>query len=213
MTVVSFTKASIDRVTHMSYSAYTSNHSPARGLPGNSGFTLIELLTVSTVIAILLAIGVPSFRFVTTANRASAEINGLLGDMQFARAEAIREGQTVTICASIDQLACAGAGTNWNIGWMVFSDVGNTGTFVVGTDAYLKKQKSFSGTDSLQADQGINTVTFSRDGFAMSLPNPVTFTLHDASVDSNFTRCLSLTIVGALSTQIGGGITAEGPPC
>jgi type IV fimbrial biogenesis protein FimT len=198
----------------MSYSAFTSNHIPARGLPRNSGFTLIEVLTVSTVIAILLAIGVPSFKFVTTANRASAEINGLLGDMQFARAEAIREGQWVTICASADQISCAGGvATNWNIGWMVFSDVNNSGIFVAGTDTYLKKQKTFSGSDTLLADQGINTVTFSRDGFAMSLPLPVTFTLHDAGGNSNFTRCLSLTIVGALSTQIGGGLTAEGPPC
>jgi type IV fimbrial biogenesis protein FimT len=199
----------------MSNSASTSNHPPASRLPRESGFTLIELLSVITIIAILLAIGVPSFRFVTTANRASAEINGLLGDMQFARAEAIREGQTVTICASADQIACAGGGgTVWNIGWIVFSDVNNSGVFVPGTDTYLKVQKTFSGTDALVADQGINTVTFSRDGFAMSLANPVTFTLHNAApVDSNFTRCLSLTIVGALSTQIGGGLTAEGPPC
>lgn len=200
----------------MSNSAFTSNHPPARKLRRESGFTLIELLSVITVIAILLTIGVPSFKFVTSANRASAEINGLLGDMQLARAEAIREGQTVTICASNDQATCAGGvATTWNIGWIVFSDVNNSGIFVPGTDAYIKVQKTFSGTDTLLADQGINTVTFSRDGFAMSLPNPVTFTLHDASAppNPNFTRCLSLTIVGALSTQIGGQLTAEGPPC
>jgi type IV fimbrial biogenesis protein FimT len=197
----------------MRYSAFTSYHSPARGLPANSGFTLIELLTVSTVIAILLAIGVPSFRYVTTANRASAEINGLLGDMQFARAEAIREGQYVTVCASLDQLTCAGAGTNWNIGWIVFSDPANTGIFNAAADSYLKQQKTFSGLDTLQADQPINTVTFSREGFAMSLANPVTITLHDSSANPNYTRCLSLTIVGALSTQIGGALTAEGLPC
>jgi type IV fimbrial biogenesis protein FimT len=199
----------------MSYSALTSNHSPASGLPRNSGFTLIELLTVSTVIAILLAIGVPSFRYVTAANRASAEINGLLGDMQFARAEAIREGQWVTICASSDQLTCAGGpGTNWNIGWIVFSDPPDTGIFNNATDSYLKQQKTFSGSDTLVADQAVNTVTFSREGFAMSLPNPVTFTLHNAApVNANYTRCLSLTIVGALSTQIGGALTAEGGPC
>jgi type IV fimbrial biogenesis protein FimT len=198
----------------MSYSAFTSNRSPARGLPADSGFTLIELLTVSTVIAILLAVGVPSFRFVTASNRASAEINGLLGDMQFARAEAIREGQYVTICASNDGLTCAGgAGTNWNIGWIVFSDPANTGTFNAATDSYLKQQKAFSGTDTLQSDHVINTVTFSREGFAMSLPLPVTFTLHDISATPAYTRCLSATIVGALSTQIGGGMTAENLPC
>jgi type IV fimbrial biogenesis protein FimT len=200
----------------MSYSAATSNHQPARVLTRTSGFTLIELLSVIAVISILLAIGVPSFRYVTASNRASAEINGLLGDMQLARAEAIREGQAVTICASADHIACAGgAGTNWDIGWLVFSDVNSSGIFVPGTDTYLKIQKTFSGSDTLLADRGINTVTFSRDGFAMSLPNPVTFTLHDSSVppNPNFTRCLSLTIVGALSTQIRGGLTAEGPPC
>jgi type IV fimbrial biogenesis protein FimT len=198
----------------MSYSAFTSDHTPARELPRNSGFTLIELLSVITVMAILLAIGVPSFKFVTAANRASAEINGLLGDMQLARAEAIREGQWVTICASSDGLTCAGgAGTNWNIGWIVFSDPPDTGVFNAATDSYLKQQKTFSGSDTLVADQGINTVIFSRDGFAMSLPNPVTFTLHDASANANYTRCLSLTIVGALSTQIGGGLTAEGGAC
>jgi type IV fimbrial biogenesis protein FimT len=196
----------------MSYSAYTSNHTPATGLPRNSGFTLIELLTVCTVIAILLAIGVPSFRFVTAANRASGEINGLLGDMQFARAEAIREGQTVTICATNDQVTCAAAGTTWQNGWLVFSDGGVQG-FIDPTDAVMKIQKKFSSQDTLQADQGINTVTFSREGFAMSLPNAVTFTLHDSSANAAYTRCLSLTIVGALSTQIGGGVTAEGGAC
>jgi type IV fimbrial biogenesis protein FimT len=198
----------------MSYAAFTSNHSQARGLPADSGFTLIELLTVSAVIAILLAIGVPSFRYVTTANRASAEINGLLGDMQFARAEAIREGQWVTICASSDGLTCAGgAGNNWNIGWIVFSDPPDTGVFNSATDSYLKQQKPFSSTDTLQSDHNVNTVTFSREGFAMSLPLPVTFTLHDVNSTPAFTRCLSATIVGALSTQIGGGLTAEGGTC
>jgi type IV fimbrial biogenesis protein FimT len=198
----------------MSYSALTSNHSPASGLPRDSGFTLIEMLTVTAVIAILLAIGVPSFRYVPAANRASGEINGLLGDMQFARAEAIREGQWVTICASSDQLTCAGgAATNWNIGWIVFSDAADSGTFNAAADSYLKQQKTFSSSDTLAADQGVNTVTFSREGFAMSLPNPVTFTLHTVPVSPNFTRCLSLTIVGALSTQIGGGLTAENLPC
>ena len=91
----------------------------------------------------------------------------------------------------------------------------DSGIFIAAADSYLKIQKTFSSTDTLTADQGMNTVTFSREGFAMSLPNPVTFTLHDRAPlpTRNFTRCLSLTIVGALSTQIGGELTAENPPC
>jgi len=180
----------------------------------NAGFTLIELLTVTVIVAILLAIAAPSFRYVTTANRASSEINGLLGDMQFARAEAIREGQPVTICASTDGVTCAGAGTTWQTGWLVFSDIGpNPGVISAPPDSVLKFQKPFSGQDTLQSDQGVFLVTFSRDGFALSLPNPVTFTLHDSTSNAQYTRCLSLTIVGALSTQIGGALTAEGNAC
>ncbi len=65
-----------------------------------SGMTLVELLIVMMIAAILVGVGVPSFRYVTNSNRMSGEINNLLGDLQFARSEALKEGQTVTICSS-----------------------------------------------------------------------------------------------------------------
>jgi type IV fimbrial biogenesis protein FimT len=177
-----------------------------------SGFTLIELITTITIGAILLAIGVPSFKFVTSANRASSEINALLGDMQFARGEAIKEGLTVTICAAANGAPpCLGT-TAWQNGWIVFSDIAGTGVFG-GTDVQLKMQKTFSSTDTLTADNAITSVTFSREGFTSSLPGPVIFRLQTNPVNANYTRCLSATIVGALSTQIENQITAEGPPC
>jgi type IV fimbrial biogenesis protein FimT len=178
----------------------------------NAGFTLLELMIVISIAAILMSIGMPAFKYVTNSNRATSEINGLLGDMQFARGEAIREGQTVTICATANGTSCAGAGSTWQTGWLVFSDTGTIGV-IGGTDYVLKMQKSFSSTDTLTSDHTINLVTFSRDGFAMSLPSAVTFTLHTTPVASQYTRCLSLTIVGALSTQIGGATTAENNPC
>jgi type IV fimbrial biogenesis protein FimT len=176
-----------------------------------SGFTLVELMITISVAAILVAVGVPSFRYVTTSNRVSSEINGLLGDMQFARAEAIREGQTVTVCASANGATCSGS-TNWKTGWLVFSDTGVIGT-LDGTDPLLKMQRTFSGQDTLQTNHNISAVTFSREGFAQALPSPVTFTLHDSTANAQYTRCLSLTIVGALSTQVGGARTAENLAC
>lgn len=176
------------------------------------GFTLTELVVTMSIVAILLAIGAPSFKYVTASNRATSEVNGLLGDLQFARAEAIKEGQTVSVCPSVDGLTCSGNGAAWQTGWLVFSDTGTIG-IIDGTDFVVHSQRAFAGTDTLQADNGVNVITFSREGFAMNLPSAVTFTVHDASVTPQFTRCLSLTIVGALSTQIGGGMTAENNPC
>src|ERR1700674_3308449 len=112
----------------MGDSALTDGTAAAPRCRRDAGFTLIEILITITIVAILLAIAAPSFRYVTTANRASSEINGLLGDMQLARAEAIREGQTVTICATVDQATCVGPGVVlWRTGWLVFSDPANTG--------------------------------------------------------------------------------------
>jgi type IV fimbrial biogenesis protein FimT len=179
---------------------------------GQSGFTLVELLMTMTVAGILLAIGVPSFKYVTSANRASSEINGLLGDMQFARGEAIREGQTVTICSALNGAPPCTGTTSWQTGWIVFSDTATPGVYG-GNDVLLKSQKTFSGTDTLTADHAITAVTYSREGFTASLPGAVTFTLHTTPVSANYTRCLSATIVGALSTQIGGNLTAEGAAC
>jgi type IV fimbrial biogenesis protein FimT len=199
-------------VTSMFLLASINARSTATPRRRQSGFTLIELLITISIMGILLAIGVPSFRFVTSANRASSEINGLLGDMQFARGEAIKEGQTVTICVSTNGTSCTGS-TSWDGGWIVFSDALPL-TTIEGNDAILKIQRKLSGTDTLTADQGITAVTFSREGFTASLPGPVTFRLQTSPVDANYTRCLSATIVGALSTQIGGKPTAEvNKPC
>lgn len=175
----------------------------------SAGFTLLELMLTIGIASILLTIGIPSFKYVTTANRASSEINALLGDMQFARGEAIREGQAVSICASSDGATCLGT-TAWNSGWIVFSGASPPAP---APGSILKIQRTFSNTDTLTADNATTQVTFSREGFTSSLPGAVTFTLNDSTANAQYTRCLSATIVGALSTQIGGKLTAENNPC
>jgi type IV fimbrial biogenesis protein FimT len=187
-------------------SLYTKNANPA-GMA--SGFTLIELLVTITVVGILMAIAVPSFRYVTTANRASSEINALLGDMQMARGEAMKEGQFVTICSSVDGATCAGS-TAWNVGWIVFSDAPPLGTLQPG-DTIVKIQRPFSSTDTLDSDHGITALTFNREGIAWNLGQGFTFTLQDSTANAQYTRCLSGTLVGALSTQMGGKPTLETP--
>jgi type IV fimbrial biogenesis protein FimT len=178
-------------------------------LAGSKGFTLMELLVTMTVVGILMAIAVPSFRYVTTANRASSEINALLGDMQMARAEAIKEGQFITICASTTGTTCSGAGaTAWNNGWIVFSDAPPLKTLEIG-DAIVKIQRAFSGADTLNSNHGISAITFNRDGIVFNLGSGFTFTLKDSTNNAQYTRCLSGTFVGAMSTQIGGKATAE----
>src|ERR1700745_3875980 len=109
----------------------------------HGGFTVTELMVVVAIVAILLSLGMPSFRYITNSYRMSAEVNGLLGDLQYARSEAIKEGQTVTTCVFTNGTTCTG-GTQGAGGCVVFSDPNANGT-VDGGEPVLRVQNSFTG--------------------------------------------------------------------
>ena len=177
---------------------------------GAAGFSLIELLTVITILGILLGLGTSSYKYVTNSNRVSSEINGLLADLQFARSEAVKEGQPVSVCVSTNGTACnvtAGAGASWQTGWIVFSDVNGDGVLTGGTDQPIRVQKAFSSSDTLvPSDTNIVYVTFNREGFATSIPsadtaNGVTFKLNAQPASAQWERCLNINWVGVMATQ------------
>ncbi|MFC7433180.1 GspH/FimT family pseudopilin [Hydrogenophaga bisanensis] len=80
------------------------------------GFTLIEMMVVVSLLGILVAVGVPSFRAMILQNRVTAVTNELVAALQFARSESIRTGANVMVCSTNDQATCSGVWTN---GWVV----------------------------------------------------------------------------------------------
>jgi type IV fimbrial biogenesis protein FimT len=165
------------------------------GFARSGGFTMIELMMTIAIATIVMTLAIPSFRYVTNANRIAGEINGLLGDMQFARAEAIKEGQPVTVCVSTDGATCAANNTDWENGWIVSSNA-------VGV---LRVQSRFSGTDTFSANNNIFTITFNREGYAGGLPTGALITLHDSTNTPAWTRCLSLSFTGQMTTEMVNG--------
>lgn len=166
------------------------------------GITLFEMIVVMGIVAILLAIGIPSFMYVTTSNRIASEVNGLLGDLQFARAEAIKEGQTVTVCVSSNGTSCSTGTTAWNDGWIVFSDVNNDATVDTG-DIVLHIQAPFTSTDTFNASNSISSISFNREGFASGptgFANGTLITLHATPTSNGSTRCLAVTMIGLATT-------------
>ncbi len=201
--------ASQIRASSSVYVRRMERHRRSRQLKAGKGSTMLELVIVMAIVGILLSIGIPAFFQVTSANRVAGEVNGLLGDMQYARAEAIKEGQLVGICVSDNSASAAPSCTpsnQWQSGWVVYSDLNGDGT-LDNNEPVLRAQKPFTSTDSFAASGGIAAVSFNREGFATNLPAAtVTITLHLAGSYPGsialYTRCLAITTIGGLATEI-----------
>lgn len=174
-------------------------HRRGRVRAAASGVTILELVVVVAVVAVLLGVAIPSFVGMTQTNRVAGEINALSGDLQFARAEAIKEGLPVTICTSSNGTSCLGS-NSWSTGWIVFSDTNGTQTVDAG-DTVLRKQIPWTNSDTFSADNSIAAVTYSRDGFAIALPGTVTWKLHTQPLNAAASRCVAVNIAGRQQVQ------------
>jgi type IV fimbrial biogenesis protein FimT len=85
------------------------------------GYTLYELLIALLVIAILIAVAVPSFANIGANGRIRTEINALFHAVHLARKESIMRRRVVSICPSNDSLQCS-PGVNWSNGWIMFDN-------------------------------------------------------------------------------------------
>jgi type IV fimbrial biogenesis protein FimT len=81
------------------------------------GFTLIELLFTVSLIAIMIAIAVPSFVSFMSSYRATGAVNDLLESINLTRTEALKRGRRVTLSP---------IGGDWRNGWTVYADNNST---------------------------------------------------------------------------------------
>ena len=92
------------------------------------GFTLVELVITLLIAAILVTVGIPSYRYIIRDNRGTAIANEALTAINFARSEAIKRGISVSVRSSTGT-------TDWSQGYSVFVDINGDGTFTDDGDA------------------------------------------------------------------------------
>jgi type IV fimbrial biogenesis protein FimT len=167
------------------------------------------MMVVVVILALLAAIGIPSFENMIQGNRVYTEVNQFADDLQFARSAAIESGSTVSICVSSNGTTCLGNNT-WQSGWIVFADVNGSGNVDNAADTVLRVRPAWTATDTFVASPAITSVTFSRDGFA-TVPTAtaagtgvILLTLHTTPVNAKATRCVSLNRVAHQSVLVGG---------
>jgi type IV fimbrial biogenesis protein FimT len=88
----------------------------------STGLTLIEVLVVLTISAILMGVAAPNLRDWFSKRAVASAVGALTADFRFARSEAIKRSDFVTICRSADGSTCAKDSDSWHTGWLVFVD-------------------------------------------------------------------------------------------
>ncbi|MET0544497.1 MAG: GspH/FimT family pseudopilin, partial [Variovorax sp.] len=137
------------------------------------GFTLIELMVAIAVVAVLLAMALPSFRGTIRSNRLATTTNEFISSISLARSEAIRSSRGAAVCASTNGTACGGT---WNDGWLVWTDV--NGNAAIDTGETVVRYVQGHANLSLTASGSATSIVFNGRGGATSTP---TFTLRPTS--------------------------------
>lgn len=159
------------------------------------GLTLIELMVTMAVLAVIAAVAIPNFNIMMANNRALTLGEDVATALNFARTEAVKRGERVSLCGSTDGAACDGSFAD---GWLVVVDsAASDDAAAVTVDSVLRQWKAPGTNESVAATQGGNAVTFirfTRKGMlGRSANGPVTIT---ASA-SNCTTARDVTVGAA----------------
>ncbi|MGB0128316.1 MAG: GspH/FimT family pseudopilin [Rhodocyclaceae bacterium] len=166
-----------------------------------SGFTLIELMVTIAVAAVLLMIALPSLRDFILNNRLASVTNDLVGDLALARAEAIRRGSRVTVCASNDAGSSGPtcSGTDWSAGRLIFSDAITAKTIDTGDERLRAYDGSGSGIT-------LTSNSVSHNEYVQYRPSGAT----DASAAISFKFCDSRNKGRTVTVALNGQVTTTG---
>lgn len=107
---------------------------------------MVELMITLVVAAILLAVGIPSFRSLIQNNKSVAQANQLVASLNFARTEALKRRAKVALCPMNSGKTGCGGGSNWSTnGWLAFVDANSNDSFDTASEELLKKWQDSAG--------------------------------------------------------------------
>jgi type IV fimbrial biogenesis protein FimT len=131
------------------------------------GFTFVELMITITIIAILMAIAIPSMSAFINNNRVSTSINEFVGTVALVRSEAIKQGRLVTVCRSANATSatptCDSSALDWASGWLAYvesSTTTNVGTFEAAEVILARK----AALPNILIPANVASITFNSSG-------------------------------------------------
>lgn len=92
------------------------------------GFTLVELMVTIALVAILLAIAVPSFSTLIESSRERATRDTLVSSIYAAKQQALSKRINVYLCPTTNGTSC-NAALVWGSDWLVYEDIDDNNNF------------------------------------------------------------------------------------
>jgi len=176
-----------------------------RNLNNKRGFSLIELMVVLVIAAILLSVGLPSFKDFLASSKMAETNNALVHSIQLARSTSVERLEPTAVCVSntpmIDNATCA-IGSNYNNGWFVYVDSDGDGLRGIAEDIVERVEApgptfTFAPSTSFE-----NQIYFNDSGASTNVNGiPVSGTIGIDYADGLQVRLITVSANGRVSTK------------
>lgn len=167
--------------------------------PSLAAFTLLELITVLTMLTILVTLAIPSFRAMIQNNQSTSVTNELVSALNLARSEAIKRGISVSVCAATDSTFSA-CGSNWNNGWLTFTNNNEDSNFTDSTEILLKAGQITGSGISITTTPVVGIATYQSTGFPLSTSNLI-FNISATGCTGNNANTITISPTGRIATS------------
>lgn len=193
-----------------------------RNGPGaTAGLTIIELMVVMVILAVVLAMGLPSLRDFLVRGQVGTITSEFSNDVARARTEAINRNGCVTICLSSNTSnaltggtpTCATSGSDWQVGWIVFANPSCSSTqnnpTTNGSTLISVRQKG-AGTFELSPASGsaMRRITFDARGVTTGVQKNLTLAYTPENTDSPHYRSICISSAGRVTVRQYAGVSA-----
>jgi len=150
---------------------------------GARGFTLIELMVTLSIMAIMMAIAVPSFRSFVNGQRVKSAATEIMTAVLIARSDAIKRNASVTITPT--------DAADWAKGWTV-----TVGAATLHQQEAIENVSATTYTNAICTSAGsVPTVVFSNTG------RPASASCFKFTADASTTaRCVKVDLTGIPSS-------------